>query len=71
VLTDRGRSIAVIKPIEDPDGDQERVLKTMAAEGLLTMAERKVPLPRPQWRPVPVNRVRASKKKVGVPGESV
>ena len=71
LLTDRGRPIAVIKPIEDQEGTQERVLRTMAAEGLLIRVQRKGPMPRPRWRPVTVNRVRVSKKKVGLPDEQV
>jgi hypothetical protein len=31
------------------------------------MAERNGAMPRPRWRPVTVNRVRVSKKNVGVP----
>ena len=45
VLTDRGRSIAVIKPIEDPDGDQGRVLKTMAFERPPDYVEGREPAP--------------------------
>ena len=41
VLTERGRAIALIKPIEKED-----------AEGLITPASRKGPMPPPHWRPV-------------------
>ncbi len=54
VLTDRGRPIAVIKPIKDEDGGQEAVLRTMAEEGLITLPGRKGPMPAPRWRPVKV-----------------
>jgi len=54
VLTDRGRPIAVIKPIKDQDASQAVALRAMAEEGLLTLPERKGPMPSPRWRPVKV-----------------
>ena len=61
VLTDRGRPIAVIKPIKDDEGDREAVLQTMAEEGLITVADRKGPMPTPRWRPVKVKGAPVSK----------
>jgi prevent-host-death family protein len=51
VLTDRGRPIAVIKPVTtgDPDG---AALQAMADEGLITTATRKGPMPPARWRPL-------------------
>jgi prevent-host-death family protein len=53
VLTDRGRPIAVIKPIRE-DRTEETALQAMAAEGLITPPSRKGPMPSPRWRPVKV-----------------
>lgn len=56
VLTERGRPIAVIKPIKptkDEDA-QEAALQAMTDEGLITPAARKGPMPAPRWRPVKV-----------------
>lgn len=49
VLTDRGRPIAVIKPL-GTDSEAAR-LETMATSGLITLALRSGPMPRPRWRP--------------------
>lgn len=54
VLTDRGRPIAVIKPIKDEAGGQVAALRAMAEEGLITLPDRKGPMPTPRWRPVKV-----------------
>ena len=54
VLTDRGRPIAVIKPINDEAGGQAVALRAMAEEGLITLPDRKGPMPAPRWRPVKV-----------------
>jgi len=40
ILIDRGRPIAVIKPIQD-DGRQADALRAMADEGLITLPSRK------------------------------
>jgi len=53
VLTERGRPIAVIKPIKEEDA-REATLQAMADEGLITPAARKGPMPTPRWRPVRV-----------------
>jgi prevent-host-death family protein len=53
VLTERGRPIAVIKPIKEAD-TQEAALRQMADEGLITLPSRRGPMPSPRWRPVKV-----------------
>jgi prevent-host-death family protein len=53
VLTERGRPIAVIKPIKGEDAEQT-ALQAMADEGLVTLPSRKGPMPAPRWRPVKV-----------------
>ena len=53
VLTERGRPIAVIKPIKE-EQTQEAALKAMADEGLITLPSRKGRMPAPSWRPLKV-----------------
>jgi prevent-host-death family protein len=53
VLTERGRPIAVIKPIKEAD-TQQAALQQMADEGLITLPSRKGPMPAPRWKPVKV-----------------
>ena len=53
VLTERGRPIAVIKPIKDAD-TEAAALQQMADEGLITLPSRRGPMPSPRWRPVKV-----------------
>ena len=48
VLTERGKPIAVIKPLPEPDAT-ERTIRQLEAAGLLQPAEDRGPLPR--WRP--------------------
>jgi prevent-host-death family protein len=55
VLTERGRPIAVIKPIKEAD-TQEAALREMADEGLITLPSRKGPMRQPRWRPVKIKR---------------
>ena len=50
VLTERGRPIAVIKPLRDEDSPAA-ALQAMADEGLLTLPTRKGPMPASRWRP--------------------
>ena len=52
VLTERGRPIAVIKPIKD-EHESEAALTRMADEGLVTLPTRKGPLPR--FEPIPIS----------------
>jgi prevent-host-death family protein len=54
VLTERGRPIAVIRPIRAPN-TQEAALEAMADEGLLALPTRKGPMPPPRWRPVKIH----------------
>jgi len=53
VLTERGKPIAVIKPLERKE-DQETVVRRLEAEGLLRPALKRGPMPAPKWRPVRV-----------------
>ena len=53
ILTDRGRPIAVIKPIKTEDVP-ETALRAMVDEGLIRPAVRRGPTPVPRWRPVRV-----------------
>jgi prevent-host-death family protein len=53
VLTERGRPIAVIKPIKEAD-TQEAALRQMADEGLITLPSRRGPMPSPRWRAVKI-----------------
>lgn len=54
VLTERGRPIAVITPIESEKGREDSGLQAMADEGLIRRASRKGPMPAVRWRPVKV-----------------
>jgi prevent-host-death family protein len=49
VLTERGRPIAVIKPIQDEDA-RAATLRAMVDEGFITLATRNGPMPTPRWR---------------------
>jgi prevent-host-death family protein len=51
VLTDRGRPIAVIKPLGGPDR-VESAIRRVEAAGLLRPASKPAPLP--AWRPRPI-----------------
>lgn len=53
VLTERGRPIAVIKPIKGEDA-QQAALQGVVDEGLIRPAARKGPMPAPRWRPVKI-----------------
>ena len=55
VLTERGRPIAVIKPLAkaEPDSDAAALQKMIDA-GLVVAAAEPGPMPAPQWRPVVV-----------------
>jgi prevent-host-death family protein len=54
VLTERGRPIAVIKPIREDRSSEEAALTAMADEGLITLPTRKGPLPAPRWKPATI-----------------
>ena len=51
VLTERGKPIAVIKPLEQED-DQEPIIRRLEAEGLLRPALRRGPIPKPTWKAI-------------------
>ena len=51
VLTERGRPLAVIRPIAGGADEQAR-LDAMAAAGLVTRAAEPGPMPAPRWKPV-------------------
>jgi prevent-host-death family protein len=53
VLTERGRPIAVIKPITASDAINV-ALQAMVDEGLVKPAIRRGPTPTPRWRPAKV-----------------
>ena len=53
VLTERGRPIAIIKPVAEARSE-EAALKAMADEGLITLPARKGLTPVPRWKPVSV-----------------
>lgn len=53
ILTERGRPIAVIKPVRE-EPSEEAALKAMEDEGLITLPARRGPLPAPRWKPVSV-----------------
>jgi prevent-host-death family protein len=51
VLTERGKPIAVIKPIEREE-TLEAKLRRLEAEGLLRPALKRAPMPKPRWKPI-------------------
>jgi prevent-host-death family protein len=51
ILTERGKPIAVIKPLE-PKEDQEAVIRRLEAEGILRPAVKRGPMPMPSWKPI-------------------
>ena len=53
VLTERGKPIAVIKPIETKE-NQETIIRRLEAEGLLRPALQRGPMPKPTWKAVRV-----------------
>ena len=53
VLTERGKPIAVIKPLE-PKEDQEAVIRRLEAEGLLRPPLKRGPMPKPTWKAIRV-----------------
>jgi len=53
VLTERGKPIAVIKPLEQ-EQDQNATIRRLEAEGLLRPALRRGPMPKPTWKAVRV-----------------
>jgi prevent-host-death family protein len=59
VLTDRGRPIAVIKPIRMVEG-QEVALRELQSQGLITRPARAGRMPTPRWKPIVVKGRRLS-----------
>lgn len=53
ILTERGKPIAVIKPLK-PIEDEQAVIRRLEAEGLLRPALKRGPMPRPGWKPIRV-----------------
>lgn len=51
ILTDRGKPIAVIKPLPQDDS-QDTVIRRLEAEGLLRPALKRGPMPQPRWKPI-------------------
>ncbi len=51
VLTERGRPIAIIKPVREEPAE-EAALQAMADEGLITLPARKGTTPALRWKPV-------------------
>lgn len=51
VLTERGRPIAVIKPLEAKE-DQAAIIRRLEAEGILRPALKRGPMLTPTWKPV-------------------
>ena len=51
ILTDRGKPIAVIKPLPQADSE-DAVIRRLEAEGLLRPALKRGPLPEPRWKPI-------------------
>ena len=53
VLTERGKPIAVIKPLESL-ADEREVIRRLEAEGILRPALKRGPMPKPNWKPIRV-----------------
>lgn len=51
VLTERGKPIAIIKPLKNKR-DQDAIIRQLEAEGLLRPALKRGPLPKPNWKPI-------------------
>jgi prevent-host-death family protein len=51
ILTERGKPIAVIKPLQAKE-DQEAVIRRLEAEGILRPAAKRGPMPTPSWKPI-------------------
>ena len=55
VLTERGRPIAVIRPVVDAESHSDAAaLRKMIDAGLVVAAAEPGPMPAPRWRPVAV-----------------
>jgi prevent-host-death family protein len=53
VLTQRGKPIAVIKPLK-PVENEQAIIRRLEAEGILRPALKGGPMPKPAWKPIRV-----------------
>jgi prevent-host-death family protein len=53
ILTERGKPIAVIKPLK-PIEDEQAVIRRLESEGILRPAVKRGPMPKPTWKPIRV-----------------
>jgi prevent-host-death family protein len=53
VLTERGKPIAIIKPLKPAD-DQEAAIRRLETDGLLRPAVKRGPMPKPTWKAIQV-----------------
>lgn len=51
ILTERGKPIAVIKPLVQPK-DVDATIRRLEAEGILRPALKRGPMPAPKWKPI-------------------
>ena len=51
ILTERGKPIAVIKPLKPKDNLEARI-RRLEAEGFLRPAVKRGPMPAPRWKPL-------------------
>ena len=51
ILTNRGKPVAVIKPLPQDDSEHA-VIRRLEAEGLLRPALKRGPMPEPRWKPI-------------------
>jgi len=51
ILTERGKPIAVIKPLK-PKENQEAIIRRLEADGILRPALKRGPMPTPTWKPI-------------------
>ena len=53
ILTERGKPIAVIKPLK-PVENEQAVVRRLESEGILRPAVKRGPMPKPTWKPIRV-----------------
>jgi antitoxin (DNA-binding transcriptional repressor) of toxin-antitoxin stability system len=51
ILTERGKPVAVIRPLAQDDSE-DAVIRRLEAEGLLRPALKRGPMPEPRWKPI-------------------
>ena len=59
ILTERGKPIAVIKPLPEA-ASEDTLIRRLEAEGLLRPALKRGPMPEPRWKPIRVRGKRLS-----------